>query len=94
MQLDLNFWKTQSNLSRREDGSVKMELVEASSSLTGARKMMLLAVVRKVPENHRNLDLILKAIQLNLINYKITGDFAFLLPQIDFKQPVKDSNLQ
>ena len=46
----------------------------------GARKMILLAVVPKVPESHHNIDLIFTAIGLNKIPFKMTGDFAFLMP--------------
>ena len=46
----------------------------------GARKMILLAVIPKVPESHHNLSLIFTAIGLNRIPFMLTGDFAFMMP--------------
>ena len=46
----------------------------------GARKLLILALVHKVPETGFNLDLIFTACKIHLLNFKITGDFAFLLP--------------
>ena len=46
----------------------------------GTCKMFLLAVVRKVPESHHNLAIIFEAIGLDNIPFKLTGDFAFVMP--------------
>ena len=46
----------------------------------GSRRMILLAVVNKVPESHYNIDLIFDAIKIQSISFKLTGDFAFLMP--------------
>ena len=46
----------------------------------GSRRMILLAVVNKVPESHFNIDLIFKSINIESISFKLTGDFAFLMP--------------
>ena len=46
----------------------------------GSRKMLLLAVVRTTTESHHNLQILLDAINANSFPYKLTGDFAFLLP--------------
>ena len=46
----------------------------------GARKLLIFALVHKVPETGFNLDLIFTACKIHLLNFKITGDFAFLLP--------------
>ena len=46
----------------------------------GARKMMLLPVVYKVPENHHNLSIIFDVVGVNQIPFKLTVDFAFLMP--------------
>ena len=46
----------------------------------GARRVLLLAIVRKVPESAYNLQLIFEAIQLNKLQFKLTGDFAFFMP--------------
>ena len=48
----------------------------------GARKMILLAVVHKIPESHHNLAIIFTSIGLNRIAFKLTGDLAFLMPII------------
>ena len=42
--------------------------------------MILLAVVNKVPESRYNIDLIFDAIKIESISFKLTGDFAFLMP--------------
>ena len=44
----------------------------------GTRRILILAIVRKVPENAHNLDLIFKAIKLHLLHYRLTGDFSLL----------------
>ena len=46
----------------------------------GARRMLLLAVVHKVPESHQNLRIIFDAIGLDKFPFKMTGDFAFQMP--------------
>ena len=46
----------------------------------GSRRILILAVVRKVPETAYNLDLIIKMVGLDQIRFTLTGDFAFLLP--------------
>ena len=46
----------------------------------GARKILVLAVVHKVQENAFNLETILKAINIDQLEFKMTGDFAFFMP--------------
>ena len=46
----------------------------------GARKIIMLAVVKKVPESYYNLGIIFDSIGLNRIPFKLTGDFAFIMP--------------
>ena len=59
----------------------------------GARKMMLLAVVHKVPENHHNLSIIFDVVGVNQIPFKLTGDFAFLMPILGLIKGCAASNL-
>ena len=42
--------------------------------------MLLLAVVEKIPESHHNLSIILNAIGINRLAFRLTGDLAFLMP--------------
>ena len=42
--------------------------------------MLLLAVVDKVPESHHNMSIIFNAIGISKILFKLTGDFAFVMP--------------
>ena len=42
--------------------------------------MLLLAVVHKIPESYYNLEVIFASIGLSRINFRLTGDFAFLMP--------------
>lgn len=46
----------------------------------GSRRILILAIVRKVPESAHNLHLIFKAIKLHLLDYRLTGDFSFAMP--------------
>ena len=46
----------------------------------GARKLLILAIVSKVQENAYNLDTIFNAINLNQLQFKLTGDFSFFMP--------------
>lgn len=62
----------------REDGVEGGELFED----WGARKILLLAVVHKVPENAHNLDIIFKAINIQNLEFRFTGDFAFFMPSL------------
>ena len=48
----------------------------------GARKILLLAVVHKVQENGYNLETIFNAVNINRLKFKLTGDFAFLMPSL------------
>ena len=48
----------------------------------GARRMILLAVVRTVPESYVNLKVLFDAINSQSFAFKLTGDFAFLMPLI------------
>lgn len=48
----------------------------------GARKLFILAVVYKVQENAYNLETIFKAIKLEQLNFRFTGDFAFFMPSL------------
>ena len=58
----------------------------------GARKMILLAIVHKIPENHHNLSIIFEAIKLENIPFKLTGDFAFLMPILGLVKGCGGSN--
>ena len=46
----------------------------------GVRKMLILAIVRKIPENAHNLQLIFAALKLCELHFKLTGDFSFFMP--------------
>ena len=46
----------------------------------GVRKLLILAIVRKVPESSYNLETIFQAIKLNKLRFKLTGDFSFFMP--------------
>lgn len=46
----------------------------------GVRKMLPLAVVHKVKENAHNLETIFNALNINTLEYRLTGDFAFFMP--------------
>ena len=48
----------------------------------GVRKLLILAIVRKVPESACNLQIIFDAIKLNKLQFKLTGDFSFFMPCI------------
>ena len=45
-----------------------------------ARKLLLLDIVHKVPETAYNLKMIFDALNLQGLEYKLTGDFAFFMP--------------
>ena len=51
----------------------------------GARKILILAIVRKVPESHHNLQLIFEAVKLSQLQFKLTGDFSFFMPCFGLK---------
>ena len=42
--------------------------------------MLILAIVRKIPENAHNLQLIFAALKLCELHFKLTGDFSFFMP--------------
>ena len=46
----------------------------------GVRRMIPLAVVHKVTENAHNLETIFNALNINNLEYRLTGDFAFFMP--------------
>ena len=46
----------------------------------GVRKMMILAIVHKVKETAYNLEAIFNAVGLCKLEFRLTGDFAFLMP--------------
>ena len=46
----------------------------------GARKSLILAVAHNMPENHHNLKIIFDATKLYQIPFKLTGDFALIMP--------------
>ena len=58
----------------------------------GARKIFILAVVYKVQENGYNLDTILKAIKIDQLKFKLTGDFAFFMPCLGLLKGCGSSN--
>ena len=60
----------------------------------GARKLFILAVVYKVQENAYNLETIFKAIKLEELNYRLTGDFAFFMPSLGFDLKYKGITLK
>ena len=46
----------------------------------GSRKLLVLAIVQKVNENSYNLETIFRAIKLDQLKFRVTGDFSFLMP--------------
>ena len=58
----------------------------------GARKLLVLAVVYKVPENDYNLETIFKASNIHQLDFKMTGDFAFLMPCLGLLKGCSSSN--
>ena len=46
----------------------------------GSRKLLVLAIVQKVNENSYNLETIFRAIKLDQLKFRITGDFSFFMP--------------
>ena len=58
----------------------------------GSHKMLLLAVVQTTTESHHNLQVLLEVIAADTFPYKLTGDFAFLLPFIGCSKGCSSSN--
>ena len=62
----------------REDGVEGGDQFES----WGSRKILLLAVVHKVPETAYNLETIFSAIKIKNLKFRFTGDFAFFMPSL------------
>ena len=58
----------------------KTVIGEFQDSEWGSRKILLVATCLKIQENHYNISAIFKALQLDLIRFKFTGNFAFIMP--------------
>ena len=58
----------------------------------GSRKMLLVAVVKKVTENHENIKILFDAIQSDSFSFKLTGDFAFMSPAVGCAKGCGSSN--
>ena len=58
----------------------------------GSRKLLLVAIAHKVPENHHNLQILFEAIQIGSFPCKITGDFAIITPWLGLVKGCGGSN--
>ena len=54
--------------------------------------MLLLAVVHKIPESYNNLKVIFSSIGLSRISFRLTGDFAFLMPILGLSKGCAGTN--
>ena len=57
----------------------KTVIEEFQDSDWASRKIVLVATSLKIQENNYNISAIVKALQLDLIRFKLTGDIAFIM---------------